>query len=100
MLKNRQGKMFHGEFIMYIFEDAQKKNLGIKAFQIAQEDFQTFTVTVVPEEGYGPSSEEYIVSQMRERFDADAVIKFRRVEQIERAASGKMRVIKGMGSQG
>lgn len=97
-LRNRRGKLFHGEFIVYIFEEAQRRNLGIKAFQVAQEDLQTFRIRIVPGQGYGRETEEFIVHRIRESFDPDTVVKFDRVHQIPRAPSGKMRLVIGMDS--
>jgi phenylacetate-CoA ligase len=95
-LRNSEGRLFHGEFIMYIFEEAQRKNLGIRAFQVTQEDVRSFRIKIVPDNQYGRSTEEFITNHIREKFDRNAVVKFERVHQIERAPSGKMRLIIGM----
>ena len=100
MLKNSEGKLFHGELMMYIFEEAQRKNLGIRAFQVAQEDVRSFKIKIVPDEHYGQSTEEFIAHRIREQFDQNAIVRFERVSQIERAPSGKMRLIIGMGDSG
>src|SRR5207249_28486 len=47
-IRNREGKLFHGEFMMYIFEEAQRRNLGINAFQVTQLDLVSFDIKVVP----------------------------------------------------
>jgi phenylacetate-CoA ligase len=96
-MRNREGKLFHGEFMMYIFEAAQKRNLGVNAFQVIQKNFQTFKVRIVPGDLYGIATEEFIRNSVREKFDSEAIIEFERVDKIERAASGKMRLIIGMG---
>ena len=96
-MRNREGKLFHGEFMMYIFEEAQRRNLGVNAFQVIQKDLGTFKVRIVPGVAYGPATEEFISNKVRERFDHEAVIEFEKAEKIERAASGKMRLIVGMG---
>jgi len=95
-LKNSEGKRFHGEFVMYIFEEAQRRNLGIKAFQVTQEDIQSLRVKIVPGEQYGRPTEEFIANLIRERFDRNARVRFEHVRRIERASSGKMRLIVGM----
>lgn len=97
-LRNREGKLFHGEFIMYIFEEAQRKDLGIQAFQVVQKDLQTFRIRIVPGQQYGRLTEEFITRHIREKFDQDAAVEFERVHRIERAPSGKMRLIIGMDS--
>jgi phenylacetate-CoA ligase len=98
IIRNSEGKLFHGEFIMYIFEEAQRKNLGIHAFQVTQESFRSLRVKIVPDERYGASTEEFITHQIKEKFDRNTEIKFERVDRIERASSGKMRLIVGMGN--
>ena len=100
ILRNRAGRLFHGEFMMYIFEDAQRRSLGIKAFQVVQEDAQTFRIRIVPDQQYGPATEDYIVHQIRRDFDPDVTINFEEVHRIERAPSGKMRIIIGMDNPG
>ena len=96
MIRNSDGKLFHGELMMYIFEEAQRNNLGIRAFQVKQEDIQSFTIKIVPDKEYGRPTEEFVTHRIREQFDRNAVVRFERVRQIERAASGKMRLIIGM----
>jgi phenylacetate-CoA ligase len=96
IIKNREGKLFHAEFMMYIFEEAQRRKLGINAFQVIQENLQTFAVRIVPGDSYGPMTEEFIRSSVREKFDRETIIRFEKVDKIVRAASGKMRVIIGM----
>jgi phenylacetate-CoA ligase len=96
-MRNRLGKLFHGEFMMYIFEEAQRRNLGVNGFQVIQKDLQMFRVRIVPGDAYGPLSEEFIRNRVREKFDREAIIEFEKVERIERTASGKMRLIIGMG---
>lgn len=95
-IRNQEGKLFHGEFMMYIFEDAQRRNLGIQAFQVIQVDFLSFRIKIVPGKRYGMASEEFIAGRIREYFDRNAVITFELVSKIERAPSGKMRLIVGM----
>ena len=96
MIRNSEGKLFHGEFIMYIFEEAQRKNLGIRSFQVKQEDVRSFEIKIVPEDHYGQSTEYFITHRIRAQFDPNVRVRFERVRQIERAASGKMRLIIGM----
>ena len=73
-LKNSEGKLFHGEFIMYIFEEAQRKNLGIRAFQVMQEDVRSFRIKIVPDEQYGLPTEEFITTSnqrnIRPKYDS------------------------------
>ena len=34
MVRNREGRLFHGEFMMYIFEEIKRQGVGIKQFQV------------------------------------------------------------------
>lgn len=99
-IRNSEGKLFHGEFMMYIFEDAQRSNLGIQAFQVIQKSWRSFVIKIVPGGGYGLATEEFITRRIRDQFDPDVVVHFEIVGEIPRAASGKMRLIIGMGEDG
>ena len=95
IIKNREGKLFHGEFFMYIFEEAKRKGLGISAFQVIQKDYDSFIVKIVPEQGFSEASEHYIKNYFQENYSASVKIAFEKVLKIERAKSGKMRVVIG-----
>lgn len=96
-IRNSAGKLFHGEFMMYIFEEAQRRNLGINAFQVIQENLRSFRVRIVRGDRYGKHTEDFITNRIREGFDLQAEVTFEQVSQIERAPSGKMRLVVGMG---
>lgn len=96
-VRNRQGKMFHGEFIMYIFEDLRRRGTGIKQFQVEQVELDRFEVRIVRGEDYDPASEKLIRDRIREHVDPEAHVEFEFVQFIERERSGKLRLIKGMG---
>ncbi|MEZ5543297.1 MAG: hypothetical protein R3F42_14845 [Pseudomonadota bacterium] len=97
MVRTRRGQSFHGEFMIYIFENIKRRQAGIKQFQVVQQDLDRFLVRIVPEQGYGPAVESEITREIRANVDPDANVLFEQVSAIERAASGKMRVIVGMG---
>lgn len=98
-LRNRHGRVFHAEFMMYIFEEAQRRNLGIRAFQVVQEAPGAFRIRVVADARYGPATEAFVAQRIRDGFDAQACIRFERVDRIERLASGKKQLIVGMGNR-
>jgi len=95
-LRNRQGQSFHGEFIMYIFEDLRRQGEAIRQFQVQQKDLDLFEVSIVPDAGYRPECENLIRGKIQERVDVEARVVFRYVEVIPREKSGKLRLIKGM----
>ncbi len=95
-LRNRKGQSFHGEFIMYIFEDLRRQGEAIRQFQVRQKDLDLFEVSIVPDVGYRPRCETVIRKKIQERVDMEAQVVFRYVESIARENSGKLRLIKGM----
>ena len=86
MVCTRRGQSFHGEFMIYIFEDIKRWQRGL----------DRFLVRIVPEQGYGPHIEQEIAEQIRAHVDSEATVIFEQTTAIERAPSGKMRVIVGM----
>ncbi len=96
MVRNRAGERFHGEFMMYIFEEIKRQGGGIRQFQVIQESLDTFCVRIVPDAGFGRAHEELIVTRIRDHVDPAAQVRFEIVGEIERSPSGKMRLIVGL----
>lgn len=96
MVRTRSGQTFHGEFMIYIFEDIKRRQSGIKQFQVVQQELDRFLVRIVPEPGFGPHTEREISEKIRAHVDPEAVVTFERATDIERSPSGKMRLIVGM----
>ena len=99
VIYNRDGRMFHGEFFMYIFEEVKQKGLGVQRFQVIQHDFDHFTIRVQPGPGYGPETEAFVRRRVSESYGDYAHIVFEPVQSIERERSGKLRLIIGCGKQ-
>ncbi len=95
-IRNRQGMSFHGEFIMYIFEDLRKSGHNIRQFQVIQQDYDSFLVRIVTDPSYDSSCENVIAQRIREHVDMKSHVGFEYVERIEREKSGKLRLIKGL----
>lgn len=98
LIYNKDGRMFHGEFFMYIFEEVKRRNLGIRSFQVIQEDFDNIVVKIVPANEYDAEAESLIRTRIQDGYGKDAEITFVRVSEIPRERSGKMRLIVGMKS--
>ena len=96
MIKNKAGKIFHGEFFLYIMEDSKRMNLGVDAFQVIQIDYDKLKIKIVPGESYNQNTENFIRNRIRDGFGHDTYIEFDKVEFIPREKSGKMRVVVGM----
>jgi phenylacetate-CoA ligase len=94
------GRRFHGEFLMYIFEEAQRHHLGIAQFQVRQETLTRFHIRLVPGPGFSERSEQAVLARMREHLGPDIEARFEIVDEIPRERSGKMRVIIGMNTAG
>jgi phenylacetate-CoA ligase len=93
MVKNKEGKIFHGEFFLYIMEDAKRMNLGVDAFQIIQIDYDKLKIKVVPGVNYNQVTEDFIRNRIRDEFGHDTYIAFDKVAFIPREKSGKMRIV-------
>jgi len=91
------GRKFHAEFLMYIFEEAQRHEIGIAQFQVRQTSVDTLEVLAVPSPGgFTPEAERSLVDRIRTLLGENMTINVTRVERIERERSGKMRVIVGL----
>lgn len=90
------GRRFHAEFLMYIFEEAQRHRVGISQFKVEQTSADGLHVSVVPApNGFSTEEESRLVKRIQELLGAQMRIDVRRVDRIPREASGKMRVIVG-----
>ena len=97
IIVNSDGKKFHGEFFLYIFEDI-KKELGIliDGLQITQTDINKLEIKMVTSIDNLNKISSKIVDVLHEKFDSTVRVSFKLVNQIERESSGKLRVIKGL----
>lgn len=85
------GRRYHGEFFMYIFEDLKDADTGIRQFQVSQRSAAELDVAlVIPE--LSAEIRERVHRLFAARLPGMAVT-FRRVESIPRATSGKLRLI-------
>ncbi len=96
MIEAPDGRLFHGEFFVYIFEECKRKNLGIGAFQVIQLEHNKFMIKVKTESGYTKKTEELISTRFQEGFDHNVTLIFKIVDEISREKSGKMRLVIGM----
>jgi phenylacetate-CoA ligase len=96
LVRNRDGKVFHGEFFMYIFEEAKRRKLGVRTFQVVQKAAESFVIKIVPGNEYGAETERFISDRIRQGFSRSADVAFMQVDEIPREASGKMRLIVAM----
>jgi phenylacetate-CoA ligase len=93
MLVNSDGKFYHAEFFIYIFEDLKKMNIPIDSFQVIQ-DKSRFIVKVVCKNENFKKICNFVKKDLLEKFDRNLNIEFMNVDSIERETSGKLRVVK------
>ena len=88
------GKRYHGEFFMYLFEDLRREGSGVQGFQVTQDGPATIEIAIVTPGSLEPRRESAIRALVREQLGIEARIV--RVDVIERSASGKMQVIRNL----
>jgi len=96
VLKNTMGKRFHGEFFLYIVEDAKKSGLNINGIQFAQRIDLGIDVSVVCSVNDFYWIKEFIFRRLISDFDNCIDINIERKNVIPREPSGKIRVVKGI----
>lgn len=94
MIHTTDGRSFHPEAIMYIFEAIQKKTGSFKQFQAIQEDLSNFVINIVPTKYWSEGTQSEIEASLRKHISQDIKTRFNLVDLIPREKSGKMRVIK------
>ncbi|MEP3560942.1 MAG: hypothetical protein ABJM19_10735 [Marinobacter sp.] len=95
ILINSVGKKFHGEFFLYIIEDARKDGMQVNSIQFIQDgNLDIFVKVVSAPEIFVPLS-RYIEKRVHRDFDSKVKVRCELVHEIEREPSGKFRVVKG-----
>jgi len=86
------GRRFHGEFFMYCFEDLRAQGLPVRQFQVTQRAADRLQVRVVLAETVTGDALQPIERGVAESLP-DFRVEVTQAESIERAPSGKMRII-------
>lgn len=94
LISAANGKKVHPEALIYVFEDIQKTMSVIKQFQIIQKELDVFDVLYVSDRNLEAAIEAHIIGEFSKITELAQSINFKRVENIERESSGKMRVVK------
>lgn len=96
-IKLEDGRMFHGEFFMYIFEGAKRRGLGVAQFQVIQSARNSFNIKLVITSNEGKEAlEGYITSEIKAVMGNKLSIEYDYVDNIPRQQSGKMLLIKAL----
>lgn len=96
--KNNNGKYFHGEFFLYIVEDARKIGINISEIQFLQYPSLDVEVRVSMKPEKFDSFSNYVKKRIFEDFDQNIKININRVDTVGREESGKLRVVKRLTS--
>ncbi|MCP1677158.1 phenylacetate-CoA ligase [Natronocella acetinitrilica] len=103
MLLGRDGRKFHGEFFLYLFEDMKKSGLSVDAFRLTQMSMEDFDLElVVKSEADARHVYHRFVDELKQKIGNDVNVTLFRRHIIERERSGKLRVIrreKGFGEE-
>ena len=76
LIYNKEGRMFHGEFFMYIFEELKRRNLGVRSFQVVQKNFDHIVVNIVPASEYDIEVERIVSTRIRKGYGKDVEVTF------------------------
>jgi phenylacetate-coenzyme A ligase PaaK-like adenylate-forming protein len=92
-VETADGRRYHGEFFMYVFEDLRREGGAVRQFQITQRTPSLLDVAVVAEADDGGKLEQRIRTLLQHRLPGMQV-SISRVAEIQRSHSGKMQVIR------
>jgi phenylacetate-CoA ligase len=93
VVQGLDGRRFHGEFFMYLFEDLRKAGHDIKQFQVIQEERAHLNVLISSSD----ATIAAITPDIRRRLETSLpgmTIGVERREKIERSPSGKMQIVR------
>lgn len=94
LISTSSERKIHPEAIMYLFEGLQAESKVFEQFQVVQKSMLNFEVRVVPAEKWEDSYKNKLDQLFKEHIDPQAMVSFKIVHEIEREASGKLRVVK------
>lgn len=95
VVQGLDGRRFHGEFFMYLFEDLRRMGRDIRAFQVVQETRDRLRILVVADPETIEGSRPVIEARLAGTLPGMTVAVEPRAA-IERAASGKMQVVRNL----
>lgn len=88
------GRRFHGEYIMYLFEDLKNKEMGIKQFQVIQLKRDLIIIKIVKGKDFNNAANHFLEQNLKKTLGDNVKINFEFVLEIPREKSGKIRLIK------
>lgn len=93
-VEDTTGRRYHGEYFMYLFEDLRERGASVGRFRLRQVSDRELVVEMVhPSGGLSQEDERFLRDRLRRDMpEMDVRIQYR--ENMERAPSGKTRVIR------
>ena len=88
------GRVFHPEVMMYIFEDIKGTVGGIGQFQVIQESLDSLCIKIVKADGYNAETENHIKNVIADKLHKSMTVRFEYIDHVEREKSGKLRLVK------
>lgn len=98
IVQNAAGDKFHGEFFLYMVEDAKKSGIIVDGFQLEQTAVDQLLIRIVCTPENFLSFQDFIIPRIKREFDENARVTFENPTEIPREKSGKLRVIKRLPS--
>lgn len=91
------GRRYHGEFFMYVFEDLRSRGTPIQQFQVIQEAPDQVQILLKSDSAISADTRTAIIDMVSRRLPGIR-IEVQNVQEIPREPSGKMRVIRREGA--
>ncbi|MCB0344463.1 MAG: phenylacetate--CoA ligase family protein [Bdellovibrionales bacterium] len=88
-----EGRKYHPEFFIYIFEELKQESESILQFQLVQNN-ETLNISLVRGKDFDQQIETQILARLRQEFGDYFTTDFNYVDSIPREPSGKLRVVK------
>ncbi len=88
------GKLYHPEIFLYIFEDLKSKNITINQFQIIQKEIDLLEIVLISNGKFSQEIENIITSRVQSDLHPSFKTFFSYTDHISREKSGKLRVVK------
>ena len=96
MIQNSAGDKFHGEFFLYMVEDAKKIGIAVEGFQLEQIAIDHLLIKAVCGKDDFEKFKGFMTQKILHEYAANTHISFENPKDITREKSGKLRVIKGL----
>lgn len=88
-----EGRKYHPEFFIYIFEDIKRQGEAVEQFQVVQQE-RVLKLHVVEGKEFSAQTKDAIINPLRREFGEYFCYEVIPVDSIPREPSGKLRVVK------